>query len=128
MSFTNFVTQNNKETLTKFNNNLVQPQHFPEIEEEDIPEELIDETLITLPIVQASNNQVLDSFITNIAESDHFDKNMSFELPLSALSHQIDEPTRVIPSKLKLTSHNNILITNAPAILEESIDERIVSE
>ena len=53
---------------------------------------------------------------------------MIFEVPLSALSHQIDEPTRVIPSKPKLTSHNTILFQNAPAILEESIDERIVSE
>jgi hypothetical protein len=33
--------------MSKFNNNIVKPQHFPEIEEEDIPEELIDETLIT---------------------------------------------------------------------------------
>jgi hypothetical protein len=53
---------------------------------------------------------------------------MIFEVPLSALSHQIDETTRVIPSKLKLTSHNTILFQNAPAILEESIDERIISE
>jgi hypothetical protein len=60
--------------------------------------------------------------MTNVTESEHFDKNMLFEIPL--YSNNI-EATRVIPSQTKiLTSH---ILRNA-AIIEESIDERILSE
>ena len=61
---------------------------------------------------------MLDSFVTKISESEQFDKNMIFEVPLQ--TDNLDK-TRVIIPKGCFTSHNQEEI-----IIDESIDERIV--
>ncbi len=61
---------------------------------------------------------MLDSFVTKISDSEQFDKNMIFEVPLQ--TDNLDK-TRVIIPKGCFTSHNQEAI-----VIDESIDEKIV--
>ena len=61
---------------------------------------------------------MLDSFVTKTSESEQFDKNMIFEVPLQ--TDNLDK-TRVVVPRGCFTSHNQEDI-----VIDESIDERIV--
>jgi pyruvate dehydrogenase E1 component beta subunit len=89
--------------------NLVNPLFGSILEKTGKDVTVVATSVMVLEVKRAATfleQQGISIEIIDLHSISHPDKNMIFEVPLSALSHQIDEPTRVIPSKPKLTSHN----------------------